>query len=212
VTAGRLILWRHGQTAHNSVGRIQGASDVPLNAAGQAQVTHAAEVLARMEPAAIVASDLSRARATAEALAQVTGLPVRTDARLRERAYGQWEGLSFDDVRERWPVESAAWRRGKDVVSVGMETRSASAARFVTAVMEAALPMDDADTLVIASHGGVIVCGLSVLLGLDPVEWVGLRVLAHARWAVVEAASHASSGWRLVAYGVGASPGDGWDF
>jgi broad specificity phosphatase PhoE len=131
---------------------------------------------------------------------------------VRERAFGEWEGLAFEEVRQRWPVESAAWRRGQDVPSVGMETRSAAAARFVTAVMDAALPLDDADTLVIASHGGVIVCGLTVLLGLDPVEWLGLRVLANARWAVIEAAAHASSGWRMVSYGEGADPGDGWDF
>jgi broad specificity phosphatase PhoE len=61
--------------------------------------------------------------------------------------------------------------------------------------------MDDAATLVVASHGGTIVCGLTALLGLDPQEWLGLRVLPNAGWALVEAASHASSGWRLTYYG-----------
>jgi probable phosphoglycerate mutase len=171
-----------------------------------AQVERAARSLVAAEPTAIVASNLSRARATGEALGRLVGVDVRTDARLGERAFGQWEGLEFRKVAERWPVEAAAWRRGQDVPDVGMETRSAAAGRFVTAVVEAALRVDDGGTLVVASHGGVIVCGLTALLGLDPVEWLGLRVMGNARWAVIEAAGHASSGWRLTGYDLGA-----WD-
>jgi probable phosphoglycerate mutase len=160
-------------------------------------------MLVAYKPSAIVASDLLRARATAEALGRLTGIDVATDPRLRERAFGQWEGLSFEEILDRWPVEAAAWRRGQDVPDVGMETRSAAAGRFVTGVITAAERVPAEGTLVVASHGGVIVSGLTALLGLDPVEWLGLQVMGNARWAVVESGDHTSSGWRLVSYDVG---------
>jgi probable phosphoglycerate mutase len=168
-----------------------------------AQAERAAALLADMEPAAIVASDLLRAKATADALGRRTGLAVKVDAGLRERGFGEWEGLSIEEVMSGWPVEAAAWRRGQDVPEVGMETRSAAAGRFVSAVVMAAQTIPPDGTLVVASHGGVIVCGLTALLGLDPVEWLGLRVMGNARWAVVESAQHASSGWRLAGYNLG---------
>jgi probable phosphoglycerate mutase len=203
VTARRLIVWRHGRTAHNNSKRIQGSTDIPLDATGLAQAEQSAAILAAHRPAAIVASDLMRARATAEALSRLTGIAVTTDPRLRERAFGQWEGLGFEEILQRWPLEATAWRHGRDVPEVGMETRSAAAGRFVTGVITAAEQVANGGTLVVASHGGVIVCGLTALLGLDPVEWLGLRVMGNARWAVVESADHASSGWRLASYDVG---------
>jgi probable phosphoglycerate mutase len=209
VTAGRLILWRHGRTAHNIAGRIQGSIDIPLDATGRDQVARAAGVLAASAPSAIVASDLSRAQATARALAEITGLTVSLDARLRERSYGEWEGLAVADVQQRWPVEAAAWRRGEDVPSVGMETRRAASTRFVAAVTDAVLSLPSDGTAVVVSHGGVIVAGLTALLGLDPAEWHGLRVMGNARWALAEASPHASPPWRLAAYDV-AGDGDPW--
>ena len=78
----RLVLWRHGRTEWNAQHRFQGQTDVPLDEVGQAQAHRAAEVLARLEPTTIVASDLLRTRQTAAALAQVTGLTVQHDPQL----------------------------------------------------------------------------------------------------------------------------------
>jgi probable phosphoglycerate mutase len=204
VTAGRLILWRHGLTAHNAAGRIQGSTDIALDATGREQASRAARVLAGAAPTAIVASDLTRAQTTAIALSDVTGLEVRTDARLRERTYGDWEGLTVAELTRRWPVEAAAWSRGEDVPEVGMETRLAASARFVAAVTEVALPLPEDATVVVVSHGGVIVAGLTALLGLDPATWRGLRVMGNARWALVEASRHSNTPWRLVGYDISA--------
>ena len=85
-----LILWRHGQTDHNLVGRVQGQVDIPLNATGLAQAAAAARILASPRPDRIVSSPLSRARTTAQILADLTGLDIEVEADLIERSFGVW--------------------------------------------------------------------------------------------------------------------------
>jgi len=93
-----LLLARHGETDWNRELRIQGSSDIELNELGLKQAHALAQELEHVELDAIYASDLSRARATAEAVAASHGLEVRLDPRLRERAFGSWEGLTREDV------------------------------------------------------------------------------------------------------------------
>ena len=93
-----LLLARHGETDWNRDLRIQGSSDIALNDLGRAQARGLAQELEHVELDAIYASDLSRARATAEAVAASHGLEVRFDPRLRERSFGSWEGLTREDI------------------------------------------------------------------------------------------------------------------
>jgi broad specificity phosphatase PhoE len=93
-----LLLARHGETNWNRELRIQGSSDIELNELGLKQAHALAQELEHVELDAIYASDLSRARATAEAVAASHGLEVHLDPRLRERAFGSWEGLTREDV------------------------------------------------------------------------------------------------------------------
>ena len=86
-----LILWRHDQTDHNLVSRVQGQVDIPLNATGLAQAAAAARILASPRPDRIVSSPLSRARTTAQILADLTGLDIEVEADLIERFFGVWE-------------------------------------------------------------------------------------------------------------------------
>lgn len=102
-----LILIRHGETDWNRERRIQGSTDIPLNDTGRAQARATAALLRDRLPAAItpaiVSSDLARARETAEIIAAELGLPApRTYPGLRERSYGEAEGLGIDEFRERW--------------------------------------------------------------------------------------------------------------
>jgi probable phosphoglycerate mutase len=207
MTAKRVVVWRHGQTAQNADGRIQGTSDSPLDASGRAQVADAARPLALLEPAALWSSDLTRARTTAEALATLTGLSVRVDARLREREFGLWEGVAVTEIEERWPDEFQRWRAGEDITEIGMETRDHAAARMVAAMSEAAADAPDGSTVVIATHGGAGVCGITGLLELDPVRWLGLRVMRNAHWALLERGGSRPPGWRLAGYDLGAPDG-----
>ena len=95
----RLILVRHGETLHNVAGIAQGWGDSALSDRGAQQVRRLAQRLISYQPDALYSSPLQRARATADAIAAATGLPVQTLDELREMNYGGWEGRSFLDVR-----------------------------------------------------------------------------------------------------------------
>jgi broad specificity phosphatase PhoE len=98
----RLVLIRHGQTDWNIEGRWQGHADVPLNANGHEQAARMAAVLVHERIAAIYSSDLTRARQTAQALGEATGLIVHVDKRLREIHQGEWQGLEISEIRSRY--------------------------------------------------------------------------------------------------------------
>ena len=108
----RIIIWRHGRTAWNLAGRVQGQTDVPLDDIGREQAREAAARLASLQPTRIVTSDLSRARETADELGQLTGLTVETDVRLRERSFGVREGLTMTEAWEQFPEHMARWAAG----------------------------------------------------------------------------------------------------
>jgi probable phosphoglycerate mutase len=206
MTARQIVIWRHGQTAYNTQGRIQGASDVPLDEVGLAQAADAAAALALLRPAAIWSSDLARATATAAALSALTGLSIVTDQRLRERQFGAWEGLAVSEIDARWPDLCQRWKAGEDLPEIGMESRDHASARMVACALEAAAAAPDGSTVVLATHGGSAVCGVTGLLGLDPVDWLGLRVMRNAHWAVLEGGGRRAPAWRLTGYDLG-SPG-----
>jgi probable phosphoglycerate mutase len=117
----RLILWRHGQTAWNAGGRVQGQIDTPLSDTGLAQAAAAAPRLAALEPAVLVSSDLRRASTTMAALAALVDVPVAYDPRLRERSFGEWEGLTHAEIGGTWPEAFDRWRRGAPVDDADVE-------------------------------------------------------------------------------------------
>jgi broad specificity phosphatase PhoE len=98
----RLCLIRHGQTDWNLEGRYQGQSDVPLNAIGRAEARQAADKLSAACFAGIYASDLARARETAEIIGDRLRLPITVDFRLREINQGEWEGQLVEVLRQRY--------------------------------------------------------------------------------------------------------------
>ncbi|MCK9793078.1 histidine phosphatase family protein [Isoptericola sp. 4D.3] len=214
MTAGTVVLLRHARTAYNASLRLQGQIDIPLDDVGRWQATEGAGALASSHRAtAIVTSDLGRAVETAKAYAEALGgAPVRTDVRLRERGFGTWEGLSAEELRERWPEEYAAWRRGAEPVSAGAESKAAVGARMAEAVAEHADGLDDDATLVVVSHGAAISLAVTAMLGLDPASWRGLAGMHNVHWSHLHRAGEgAVPAWRLVAHNVGAGyPLDQW--
>jgi 2,3-bisphosphoglycerate-dependent phosphoglycerate mutase len=156
--ATRLILIRHGETAWNRATRIQGHTDIPLSPLGQAQAQQLAQALADEPLDAVYSSDLDRARQTAEALARPHGLAVQIDAALRERHFGRFEGLTWDEISAGFPDEAARWRRREPGHPVGggeslidFSARCVAAVRRITAAHPGA-------SLALVAHGGVLDC------------------------------------------------------
>ena len=92
-----LLLVRHGETDWNAAGRLQGHTDRPLNDDGRRQAKELADRLAGEGADAIYASDLVRAKETAEIVGERLGLTVVIDPDLREKDWGTWEGLTGDE-------------------------------------------------------------------------------------------------------------------
>jgi ribonuclease H / adenosylcobalamin/alpha-ribazole phosphatase len=145
------LLLRHGQTPMSVQRRYAGRTDVPLTETGLAQAAAAAKRLASAAIDAIVASPLRRTVQTAEAVAAVTGLPVTTDAGFRETDFGDWDGLTFAEVRERWPSEMTAWLADPQVAPPGGES-FADVSERVTAALARLLAARAGQRVLLVSH------------------------------------------------------------
>lgn len=97
----RLFLIRHGQTAWNVEGRAQGHVDIELDSQGIAQAEQLGLAFRGVSLARVVTSDLRRAAQTAEQIASAVGCPIEHTPALRERSFGDWEGLNYAQLRER---------------------------------------------------------------------------------------------------------------
>ncbi len=187
------MLWRHGQTDFNAQQRFQGQTDIPLNAAGLQQAERAAPYLAALRPDALFSSDLSRAAATAQVLAGLTGLPVQFDKDLRERSGGSWEGLTGTEIRERYPEEYARW------MPPDGETTVAVADRASAALLRIAGSLPGGSVAVVVGHGANLGTGLARVLGISD----ELRILGsfgNCNWSVL---GRRGSRWRLLEHNVG---------
>jgi probable phosphoglycerate mutase len=163
----RIVAVRHGETVWNAEMRMQGQLDTELSAHGRWQAARAGEALAGEGIEAIVASDLSRALDTARAIAVVVGLAVATDAGLRERSFGEFQGHTYAEIDARWPAEAARWRRhDPDFGPVGGETLTAFFARSVAALTRIAAAARGR-TICVVTHGGVLDCLYRVAAGVD---------------------------------------------
>lgn len=196
----RLIIWRHGQTSWNLRNRIQGQQDTSLDDTGRAQAAAAAALLAAEQVDLLISSDLRRARETAETLAAVTGLPVEFDSRLRERMYGEWEGLTHQQIGERWPEEFQHWKDGIPVPECGLENSEDVAKRASAAMLDLVDRLGDG-VAVVVTHGGAARQGIGAVLGwpLPVVRAIG--PLANCHWSELRGGT--VRGWRLHSHNVG---------
>ncbi|MEV4992565.1 MULTISPECIES: histidine phosphatase family protein [Streptomyces] len=199
----RIILWRHGQTAWNLERRFQGTTDIELTEAGVAQARRSARLLASLRPDALVASDLQRVVATANELATLTGLPVSYDSALRETYAGAWQGLTHEEIVERFGEQYLAWKRGEPVRRGGGELETEVADRAAPVVLHHADKLPDNGTLVVVSHGGTIRTTIGRLLGLEAHHWEGLGGLSNCCWSVL---GEGARGWRLQEHNAGTLP------
>lgn len=141
-----ILFVRHGESDWNAERRIQGHTDRPLSGRGRAQARALAAELSDEPLDAVYTSDLTRARETAEAIAEQRRLAVAVDPRLRERNFGSWEGLTDDEALARFPeAAEEPWGDG--------ETVEAMTDRVLEALQAIAARHPGGRALVV-SHGG----------------------------------------------------------
>ncbi len=158
--ATRIIAIRHGETAWNVDTRIQGQLDIDLNDKGRWQAQRVARALAEETIHHVYSSDLSRAHATARAIAQHSGEPtarkVQLHTGLRERGFGTFEGQTWADIETRWPEESRRWRqRDPHFAPPGGETPLQVRER-VAQTVNAIAAQHLGQQIVLVAHGGVM--------------------------------------------------------
>jgi probable phosphoglycerate mutase len=168
-----ILLIRHGETAWNAERRLQGHLDIPLNDEGERQAALLAGALAADTIDVLVASDLKRARQTAQAVADRRGLPLAIEPALRERGYGGFEGLLYSEIEQRFPREFAAWQ-ARDVdaqLPPGRNVGESFRAFFdrATGAILALAAAHPGKTIALVAHGGVLECAYRLALGL-PLE------------------------------------------
>ena len=152
----QVIIIRHGQTHWNLKLIRQGHLDSPLTEKGIAQAKALGERLMRESFTTLYSSDLGRAVQTAQMIAQVTGHKIVTDARLRERHLGIFQGLNGDELREKYPEEYRLHRTvGPSYVIPGGESVQQQVARNVDYLVEIA-EKHSGETIVVVTHGGVL--------------------------------------------------------
>ena len=146
---------RHGETLWNREHRIQGQGNSELSAAGLRQAAAAAGHLATAGCTRLVSSDLGRTVQTAQPIATVTGLRIETDAGLRERAFGIFEGLTPDQVRERYPDDHASWQLRKPDYGIPGGESLVQLRDRVRGALDA-LARTSPGKVIIVTHGGVL--------------------------------------------------------
>ena len=163
-----LLFVRHGETDWNRDGRWQGHSDTPLNDAGREQARRVAGELGDVD--VIYASDLARARETADIIAEhLGGLEVNVDQRLRERSFGAWEGRTGPEIESDFAEQHARWLAGTGGGADDAEPFDAFGDR-VRGFLEDLLARHTEETVLVVAHGGSIRVIHALASGLDYVR------------------------------------------
>lgn len=216
-----IFLIRHGRTSYNAAHRLQGQVDIPLDEVGVWQAERTAETLRRLyveeRPAVtrriVVCSDLGRAAATAHAFADPLGLEVHPDARVRERSFGDWDGMPVSELAERYPEDYRSWAefRGGEMRH-GAEAKTEVGRRGVEALREWAARGGEDTDLFVFSHGAWISQTLQTMLGISEAfpDFATLLSMRNAHWArlVPLDLSDGSVRWRLMEYNHGPAVAD----
>lgn len=193
----RLCLVRHGETAWNAERRLQGHLDVPLNEVGRLQAEAAARSLAGQTFAAVYCSDLCRARETAAAAARTLALNLTIERDLRERHYGDFQGLTYDEARKRFPADYDRFhaRDADFAFAGGGESLTAFAVR-IRRVLSRVASAHPGEQALVVTHGGVLDIAHRLTSG-RPLEAKRDFTIPNAalNWLEFDGAA-----WRLVAW------------
>lgn len=163
----KLYLTRHGQTDWNTAGRYQGQSDTPLNETGLHQAEQIAKRLSKETIHAIYSSDLSRAANTAQSIADFHALEIKKDSRWRELSFGDWEGMTYQEMSASSPELFEAWMKDPLTISTPNGETLAQLAKRVKAAFNEIKREHKDQTVLVVAHSGSLQSLLSVTLGVD---------------------------------------------
>lgn len=232
--ARSVMLVRHGQTAYNAEFRLQGMIDIPLDESGMSQVACSAKALRilfgasdlqdprdpRSEERVVITAEqaedrfvaivspLKRAQQTAHAFTDPLGLTLHVEDDVRERYFGEWEGLNRDEISRQWPEDFRDWvdSRGGELRH-GAESKAHVGQRAAKAVEKWARKTGSDRDLFVFSHGSCISQIVHNLLGLDAVDssYKSIGGMGNGRWSrlIPSVAEDGSLHWRLDAYDQG---------
>ena len=173
-----LYLVRHGETDANVSGIWQGSTDSPLNERGLAQARALARRVAREQlPISVIySSPLRRARQTAEMVAKALGdLPIILDSGLAEYHLGEWEGLSYQQLKD----DKRLWARmaeNPDFIPPGGESARQFATRLLTS-FQTIIRQNAGERVMVVGHGGALATAISMLLHQDGLHWRQYQML-----------------------------------
>jgi broad specificity phosphatase PhoE len=163
----RLLLCRHAEPEAAARGRVCGRLDVGLSPSGERQSDVLAAALASEHPSALYASPIRRAAETARRMGAALGLEPRLDPRLRELDFGQADGLTYEEVEQRWPDLYENWMRTPTEVRFPAGESFADLKRRAVAAAADIVAAHEGETVVIVAHAGVIRAVL--------VDWLSMR-------------------------------------
>ncbi|MCI0768672.1 MAG: histidine phosphatase family protein [Chloroflexi bacterium] len=166
---GKWYLVRHGETAWNREGRVQGHTDKTLGEAGLVQAERVAARLATVSFAAAYCSDLKRTVETAEAVLRGRGVPLRQMAELREADHGEWEGLTYREVQDRYPERFAQFMSMQGDISAPGGESAADVLKRACIARDRLIAAHPDDDLLVVAHSGSLRALVVALLDL-PLE------------------------------------------
>ncbi|EPK5022148.1 histidine phosphatase family protein [Pseudomonas sp. AAC] len=163
----RIVLTRHGHVDWIAPERFRGRAELPLSDLGKRQALAVARRIAETwQPDAIYTSPLSRCVDTGAAIARATGAPVQALEGLADTDYGQWQGLTHEEVRQRWPEEHRTWLEAPDLAAIPDGESLADVLARGTKVLREVLHRHAGKTLVLVGHDSINRVLLLQALGL----------------------------------------------
>lgn len=163
----RIILTRHGHVHWIAPERFRGRAELPLSDLGKRQVLAVAQRIAETwQPEAIYTSPLSRCVDTGAAIARATGATTQALDGLADTDYGQWQGLTHEEVRQRWPDEHRTWLEAPDLAAIPDGESLADVLARGTKVLREVLHRHAGKTLVLVGHDSINRVLLLQALGL----------------------------------------------
>jgi broad specificity phosphatase PhoE len=166
----KLIIVRHGKTANNAAGLLQGQQDIPLSDVGIQQAESLAQTLATERIDLIISSPLARALTTAEIINHGRNIPVSIDPDLRERSFGQFQGQSiktYQDALSASGMTRLEYQPPEGECITEVATRAARAYEAMRSL--------NPRTLLVSAHEGINKCLILMLLGQPLTEWLSIK-------------------------------------